>query len=232
MLTRRTAAAMLAALLLSTIAAGPASAVNPTRTPTQPTRGERGLTAAERIAAERRIAAAETYDSTFRSQGLDLVPLSCATPESTTGSGSAMAVTQACGVPQGFLGVEARDQLLGHYCGPAVGQVIANYSWAMASGLNKYTQAKIAGWMGTDATGQTDAFGMEDGLEAGTASSPRRPAGWDWVVTDLRDRDGDGTTGDELHTYVRSNISASRMPMAIPVKPHDPASQFNLSSWP
>ena len=229
MLTRRTIAAMMTAALLSMIAAAPASAAKPTRPPIPP--GERSLTANERAASDRRVAAAEAYARTIQSEGGDLVSLACVTPESTT-SASTAAGTQACGIPQGFLGVEARDQVFGHYCGPAVGQVIANYSWAMASGVNKYTQGRIAGWMGTDATGQTDAFGMEDGLEAGTSGSPRRPANWDWVVTDLRDRDGDGTTGDELHTYVRSNISASRMPMAIPVKPHDVASRFYLSSWP
>ena len=231
MLTRRTIAAVLTAMLLSTIAAAPASAAKPARPPAEPTGGERALTADERAAADRRFAAAEAYESAIQAQGLDLVSLSCATPNSDTTSATTTAVTQACAVPQGFLGVEARDQVFGHYCGPAVGQVIANYSWAMASGANKYTQGKIAGWMGT-AAGGTDAFGMEDGLEAATVKSPRRPWNWDWVVADLRDRDGDGSTGDELHTYVRSNISASRMPMAIPVKPHDWASQFNLSSWP
>jgi hypothetical protein len=229
MLTRRKIAAIVTALLLSTIAAAPVSAAKPTR-PTDPP-GERALTADERAASDRRIAAAEAYARGIHAEGSDLVSLACVTPESTT-SPNADAGTQACGIPQGFLGVEARDQVFGHYCGPAVGQVIANYSWAMAAGVNKYTQGRIAIWMGTDATGQTDAFGMEDGLETATTGAPRRPANWDWVVTDLRDRDGDGTTGDELHTYVRSNISASRMPMAVPVKPHDFASRFNLSSWP
>ena len=135
-------------------------------------------------------------------------------------------------MPQGFLSVEARDQTLSHYCGPAVGQVIANYSWATSAGGNKYTQGRIAGWMGTDAYGQTDAPRLEDGLEAATTGSPRRPANWDWVVTDLRDRDGDQSTGDELHSYVRSNISTSRMPLAVPVKPHASSSNFNLPSWP
>jgi hypothetical protein len=229
MLTRRTIAALMTAMLLSTIAAAPASAAKPTRPPNPA--GERSLTADERAASDRRVAAAEAYARTVQSEGGDLVSLACVTPESTT-SADTDAGTQACGIPQGFLGVEARDQVFGHYCGPAVGQVIANYSWAMASGVNKYTQGRIAVWMRTDATGQTDAFGMEDGLETATGGAPRRPANWDWVVTDLRDRDGDRTTGDELHTYVRSNISASRMPMAIPVKPHDFASRFYLSSWP
>jgi hypothetical protein len=135
-------------------------------------------------------------------------------------------------VPQGFLAVEARDQTLGHYCGPAVGQVIANYSWAMGVGKNKYTQAKIAGWMRTDVNGGTSAPLLEDGLEAATNGAPRRPAGWNWVVTDLRDVDADGTVADQLHSFVRANVSGAKMPLAIPVKPHDAASQFHLVSWP
>ena len=230
MLTRRTIAAVLTAMLLSTIAATPASAAKPTRPPAQ-AGGERPLTAEEQMASDRKVAAAEAYAVTVQSEGLDLVSLACVTPQSSTGT-TTDASTQACGIPQGFLSVEARDQVFGHYCGPAVGQVIANYSWAMNAGANRYTQGKIAGWMRTDVTGQTDAPAMEDGLEAATVNSPRRPSNWDWVVTDLRDRDSDGSTGDELHSYVRSNISVSRMPLAIPVKPHAFDSQFNLSSWP
>lgn len=231
MLTRRTPAAVAVAVLLSALAAAPAAAAKPPRPPAPPTDGERLLTPDEVAASDRRVTAAEAYAVTVQTEGLDLVTLSCVTPESSSTS-EPQATASGCAVPQGFLGVEARDQLFSYYCGPAVGQVIANYSWAMKAGVNKYTQGKIAGWMGTDVTRQTDAFALEDGLEAATIGSPRRPNGWDWVVTDLRDRDGDGATGDELHTYVRSNISASKMPMAIPLKPHDPASQFNLSSWP
>ena len=46
------------------------------------------------------------------------------------------------------------------------------------------------------------------------------------------DFDNDGATGDELQNYVRANVSGSKMPLAIPVKPHDPRSYYNLSSWP
>ena len=228
MLTRRTFAAVMTATLLTLLAVAPAAAAKPTRPPAPPPGDERPLTAQELAASERRIAAAEAHAAESASSGDDLVSLACVTPQSTTPTSTA----QACAVPQGFLSVEARDQTLSHYCGPAVGQVIANYSWAMSAGGNKYTQGRIAGWMGTDAYGQTDAPRLEDGLEAATTGSPRRPANWDWVVTDLRDRDGDQSTGDELHSYVRSNISASRMPLAIPVKPHASSSNFNLPSWP
>lgn len=224
MLSRRTIAAMLTAAFLLTLLATPASAAKPSRPPSG---GERPLTAEELAAAERKVAAAEAYEASLAAAGADLVSLSCVTPESQTESGT----TLACSPPQGFLGVEARDQVFGHYCGPAVGQVIANYSWAMGAGLNKYTQGKIAGWMLTDTLGRTDAPYMEDGLEAATAGSPRRPANWDWVVLNLTDTDRDGTTADQLHSYVRSNVSGSRMPMAIPVKPHDRFSDFHLSSW-
>jgi hypothetical protein len=228
MLTRRTFATVMTATLLTLPAVAPAAAAKPTRPPAPPPGDERPLTAQELAASERRIAAAEAHAAESAASGDDLVSLACVTPQSTTLTSTA----QACAVPQGFLSVEARDQTLSHYCGPAVGQVIANYSWAMSAGGNKYTQGRIAGWMGTDAYGQTDAPRLEDGLEAATTGSPRRPANWDWVVTDLRDRDGDQSTGDELHSYVRSNISASRMPLAIPVKPHASSSNFNLPSWP
>jgi hypothetical protein len=142
------------------------------------------------------------------------------------------AVINGCQQPAYTLSVEARDQTRGHYCGPAVGQVIANWSWAMGAGKNKYSQATIAGWMGTDINGGTNAFSLERGLERGTAGSPRRPGNWNWVVANLWDSDRDGLVADQLHSYVQSNVSGSRMPLAIPVKPHARNSHYYLSSWP
>jgi hypothetical protein len=227
MFTRRVALAAIGGLMLTTTLAAPASAAKPIRPPTQP-QEERPLTPEEQAAADRRIAASDAYLRSVDGQGRDLVTLACVTPT----SGGTDADTKACTVPQGFISVEARDQTKAFYCGPATGQVIANYSWAMGAGLNKYTQAQIASWMQTDLNGGTSAPYLEDGLERATQGSPRRPAGWDWVVIDVRDRDNDGHTGDELQGYVRSNISGSRMPLAIPVKPHDPNSGFYLISWP
>jgi hypothetical protein len=225
MFTRRMAVAALGGLLMSVVPAMPASAAKPTGPPAS--QAERPLTPDERAAADRKLAASDAYLEAVTSQGMDLVSLSCVTP-----TGSTKVELQSCTVPQGYLGVEARDQTKAFYCGPATGQVISNYSWAVASGANKYTQAKIAGWMQTDLNGGTGAPLLEDGLELSTQGSPRRPAGWDWVVLDVRDRDADGHTGDELQGYVRSNVSSSKMPLAIPVKPHDPNSGYYLVSWP
>ena len=231
MLTRRVVAAVLAASILSMLAAAPAAAAKPIKPNPQPA-GERPLTTEEQAASDRRVAAALAHVNSVLASGQDLVSLACVTPNAAPGSTEAAALAAECPPPQGFLGVEARDQTFGHYCGPAVGQVIANYSWAIGPGVNKYTQGRIAGWMGTDTFGQTDAPRLEDGLEAATAGAPRKPPGWDWVVTNLTDIDGDRSTGDELHAFLRSNISVSKMPMAIPVKPHASTSAFNLPSWP
>lgn len=228
MFTRRLAMALLCATLIGGALAGPVAAAKPSRpAPETPAAGERPLTVAEQAAVARKLAAAHAYLASIQASGADLVSLACPTP---TSGGPRPSST--CSVPQGYLSVEARDQAAGHYCGPATGQVIANYSWAVAAGANKYTQAKIAGWMKTDLNGLTNAPELEDGLELGTQGSPRRPAGWDWVVMDLRDLDKDGATADELQGYVRSNVSGSKMPLAIPVKPHDAASEYSLASWP
>lgn len=225
MFTRRIAVTAAGGLLMSAVLALPVSAAKPTGPPAL--QGERPLTPDEQAAADRKLAASDAYLEAMTGQGMDLVSLSCVSP-----TGSTKAELQACTVPQGYLAVEARDQTKAFYCGPATGQVISNYSWAVGSGANKYTQAKIAGWMQTDLNGGTSAPLLEDGLELSTQGSPRRPAGWDWVVLDVRDRDADRHTGDELQGYVRSNVSSSRMPVAIPVKPHDPNSGYYLVSWP
>ena len=238
MFSRRIVMAVLSATWILAAAAGPAAAAEPTRT----VAGERALTAEERAASDRKIAAAQRYLASPEARAAGRVTLACVTPEGTPPGSTAAGApsttahgessTSVCDVPSGFLPVSARDQIRGHYCGPAVGQVIANYTWAVALKANKYTQGKIAAWMQTDQNGGTSAFTMEDGLEVATARAPRRPARWDWVVTNLSDWDRDGTVGDQLHDVVRSNVSGSRMALAIPVLPHAADGRFRLSSWP
>jgi hypothetical protein len=203
-------------LSLALISAAPVVAADPV---------ERPLSTQEQRTGARRIAAAERYLAQANAS-LGLAALAC--PTSTT----ALAATATCEPPSGTLSVEARDQTKNTYCGPATGQVIANYTWAMGLGQNKYTQAQIAVWMKTDINGGTDAPNLEVGLERATAGAPRRPADWDWVVINLLDRNGNGLVGDELHGYARSNVSGSRMPLAVPVKPHEPGNPTFLSSWP
>jgi len=239
MFSRRIAMAMLFAMLMSALTVAPAAAAKPTKPPPAQLE-ERPLTPEERAQSDAKVAAANAYLAGVAASGADLATLNCVTPTATmsesatagTDASTEGATIQACYVPQGFIAVYARDQAYGHYCGPAVGQVIANYSWAVASTANKYSQGTIAGWMGTDANGQTTAGWMEAGLETATAGAPRRPANWNWVVTNVTDQNGNGGTGDEVFNFLRSNISGSKMPLAIPVKPHASGALYWLASWP
>jgi len=228
MFPRRIALAIIGAVLILGAGATPVAAAKPTRAaPTV----ERPLTAEEKAASDRKIAAARAYLASPSARAAERATLDCVTPNGIIKSTDA-APAGGCEIPQGFLTVSARDQIRGHYCGPAVGQVIANYTWAMPADKNKYTQNQIAAWMQTDANGGTSAHTMEDGLEIATARAPRRPANWDWVVTNLRDTNGNGGVGDEFFDFVRANVSGSKMPLAVPVKPHEPGGRFHLESWP
>jgi hypothetical protein len=230
----RTAVALIVAAALSALAAGPAAAAKPVK-PTPPadvTTDERPLTSEELHAAERKIAAAEAFVASSAARSDGTVSLGCVTPTSTTERDGPGVTANACYVPQSYLAVEARDQIRWYYCGPAVGQVIANYSWGVGSGANRYAQETIAGWMRTDINGSTNAYDLASGLNTATSSSPRRPAGFAYLVTALADTDRDGTVGDQFHDYVRTAVSSWKMPLAVSVKPHSPTSAYNLSSWP
>jgi hypothetical protein len=242
MFSRSLRMAALVAMVLSVLTTAAVAAAKPVRPPgppvarPAPTAPEPTLTLEQQAASDRKVAAAQAYLAGVEAGGGDLVTLQCVTPTGTldqvpTAVGGS-ATIQACAVPQGFLAVEARDQIFGHYCGPAVGQVIANYSWAMGPGQNVFTQQQLAGWMGTDANGGTSSQALANGLEVATRGAPRRPAVWQWVVTPLRDRDGDGHVGDELHGFIRANVSGSRMPLAFSLKPHDRFARHRLTSWP
>ena len=226
MLSQRIVMATAYAVLILVTSAAPASATRPVRQLLPP---ERPLTAEEQIASDRKVTAAERYVASDAARASVRTSLVCVTPESGT---QASTDQSGCSVPSDFLVIAARDQTRGHYCGPAVGQVIANHTWAVPLNANKYTQAQLAVWMQTDVFGGTSAYSMEYGLEVATRNAPRRPAGWDWVVSPLEDTDRDGTFGDQLHAYVRSNVSGSNMGLAISVKPHDANGRFHLSSWP
>jgi hypothetical protein len=224
---RRFIATPLAAALMISLTVAPAAAKRPT--PSIP--DEPPLTAEQKAASDAKVAAAEAYVAQSAASGAELVSLACISPQGAATDGGATPMA-GCVTPSGALSVEARDQTKSYYCGPAVGQVIANYAWAAASGTNKYSQSTIAGWMGTDAKFSTGAADMVYGLERATAGAPRRPSNWAWVITSLSDTDGDGVIGDQLHDYVRSNVSGSKMPLAFAVKPHDRNSRYHLASWP
>lgn len=230
---RRIGTTALVAVLLVTIVPAPASAAKPIAS-SEPTAAatEPAASVEHLSASDRKVAAAAAYLDGVASDGGSLATLACVTATSLgrpSGGGSPNA--EACGLPQGFLPVEARDQVLGTYCGPAVGQVIANYAWAAAPGRDRFSQRQIAVWMRTDVAGATSAQDLVDGLDAATRGAPRRPAGWEWAATPLEDADGDGHVGDELQGFVRANVSGSRMPLAFAVKPHAFGATYRLSSW-
>lgn len=241
---RRLTASLILGVVATVAMIGPTAAATPRVPPSSEapmTNGERPLTTAEKALSDAKVAAAEAYVAGMRRSGVGLVSLSCvpniAPPTSTNALPNARmalppTVAASCAPPSGFLTVEARQQTRNHYCGPAVGQVISNYAWAMKAGKDKHTQAAIAGWMKTDLLGQTSAPELAAGLHTATVGSPRHKATFSWGITDLRDTDGDGTTGDELHSYLIAAISSVKMPMAIAIKPHQPGSNDFLSSWP
>ncbi len=238
MFSRRIVGAVMLGITVAVGGIAPARAATPAPAPASTesmTSSERPLTAAERKLSQQKIDAAESYAAHLRMTGFGLAPLACvpnATPAEAAGTALAPTPTATCAPPSGFLPVEARQQTRNHYCGPAVGQVISNYAWVMASGKNKYTQAVIAGWMQTDIKGQTTASDLVIGLNRATNGSPRHKPGFTWGITDLEDSNRNGSTADELQTYLRAAISSVKMPVAIAVKPHDPASDTHLASWP
>ncbi len=240
---RRLTLAVVTAVLALAAGAGPAFAADPTQPlppPTKPLeRGERPLTSQEEAAADAKAAAARAYVSSLRGSGFGLVTLSCAIPDTRPADPASpgknvgkVGLTSVSCAQSGFLSVEARQQEKNHYCGPAVGQVIANYAWAMKAGVNKHSQNTIATWMKTNVNGLTNAPELAIGLQKATGGGARTPVNWAWAPTDLRDLDGSGSTTDELHDYVVSAISGWKMPLAFAVKPHDRNSRYNLSSWP
>jgi hypothetical protein len=241
MVSRRIAIVVMGAVVGLAFGTGWAAAASPSApTPAPSPIGERPLTPAERALSDAKAAAAEAFVARLRGSGFGLVSLSCvpniaptARPESAgMKAAKAPTVPASCSPPSGFLTVEARQQERDHYCGPAVGQVISNYAWAMKPGANKHSQKVIAGWMKTDVLGQTSAPELAAGLQKATIGGVRHKNGFAWGITNLQDTDGDGTTADQLHAYLMSAISGSKMPIALAVKPHEPGADYSLASWP
>ena len=94
-----------------------------------------------------------------------------------------------------------------HYCGPAVGQVIANYAWADGGRREQVHADDDRAWMKTDVNGLTNAPELAAGLRPATPADPARRRSGRGRVTDLRDRDGSGSTVDELQDFLVTAIS-------------------------
>lgn len=130
------------------------------------------------------------------------------------------------------LPTRARQQTTDYNCGPAVAQVIINYTRGISSsGLdgarrstNWATQATIERWMGTSIYG-TGAPGIREGLNhAGGLRKPFRE--WSYSV----ERTGGPVA---FHDKVVTDIAIYEMPLAMAINPHMArVGIFHLASWP
>ena len=230
MFSRRIRMAVLSAMLLSALTAAPAAAAKPIRPPPRHRPPRSASHRSPPSSWPRRTARSRPPRPTWRPSR----------PAAATSSGS------DCVVPTGTDGRRPRRDRRSPRPRPAPsrrdsspsrpgtrsGATTAARPSARSSrttrgpwgpGGNKFTQGQLAGWMGTDANGGTSSQALANGLEVATRGAPRRPAVWTWVVTPLLDNDRDGHVGDELHGFIRANVSGSRMPLAFSLKPHDPS---------
>lgn len=159
--------------------------------------------------------------------GMGLAAQSCPEPEFAGLSGEPAAASPC--TPATFtLQTRARQQATYYYCGPASGQVVSNLSWGIINSStggttttnNKYTQATIAGWMNTTTAGTSGA-----NLASGLNTAAKRPSGFSYSYTAAG-------TGAQLHSKVVVNTWDWKMPLVLPVKPHDPGALYRLTSWP
>lgn len=103
-----------------------------------------------------------------------------------------------------------------------------NFTWnifhAGTSGTgttnNKYTQAQLASVMGTTTAGTTGA-----NIAIGLNQRAVRPPGFTYYYTTTG-------TGAQWHAKVVEGIGSWRMPLLVPVRPHEPGASYRLTSWP
>ena len=150
---------------------------------------------------------------------------SCPTPESTNldmASGMEAEVTASCYTPsQWTLAARPRQQEKSYYCGPAVVQVVSNYSWRLTS-TNKYSQTTISNtWTKTDATGQTYLADFIKGMNGAS----KRPSGFAYMQKS-------SPSFSNWHSTIVSGIYDWRMPLAAGVRPHEPGATYWIISWP
>lgn len=126
------------------------------------------------------------------------------------------------------LAVQPRQQERCDWCGPAVAQIMSNYTYRTTG--NVYHQGDIAYWMGTsrmDCTGDGWADGgtclgyFIDTLNAITV----RPANWAYIWKFQ-------PSYNDWHNTIISGVHTWRMPLAATVRPWTLDNQFRLASWP
>lgn len=150
----------------------------------------------------------------------------CPTPTSTSDASSASqeaSTTSTCYTPfRWVLGnVNPRQQEKWYWCGPAVGQVMSNYTWGMGAAQNKYSQAQIASWMRTEINRQT----FLGDFIAGVNRATRRPSNFVYMQKHA-------PSFSNWHNTIISGVYNWRLPLAAGVNPHPFGSNVWIVSWP
>ena len=132
-----------------------------------------------------------------------------------------------------ILATQPRQQTTDYNCGPAVAQVIINYTRGISStaldgagaATNWTSQSTLGRWMGTTvlygtgAPGVTQALNRSGGLQKPSAS-------WSYAI--------EPTGGPKaFHDKVVTDIAVYDMPVAIAINPHmAKVGIYQLASWP
>lgn len=139
------------------------------------------------------------------------------------------------------LDVRARRQENNHYCGPASGQEIINWSRGYFydnlggenTTTNHRTQTQIAGYMGTTGGG-TNGGPIAKALNGTAVERGETPA--DGVLKpspDFAYSYDAPADGAEFHSWIVTDIADWSMPLAPDVRPHKNADTlYYLPSWP
>ena len=131
------------------------------------------------------------------------------------------------------LPTRARQQTTDYNCGPAVAQVIINYTHGILSTNNAgddrttnwTTQATLSRWMNTSVLYGTGGAAVTEGLNhAGGLRKPFPAWAYDYDQTGSR---------KDLHDKIVTDIAIYEMPLAIAINPHmAKAGIYQLASWP
>jgi hypothetical protein len=173
-------------------------------------------------------------NTALRGDGSQLAASSCPTPTGSTDGASSSeqvsAQTAGCYQPYRFvLAVYPRQQQRGDYCGPAVAQIVSNFSWGLTGSANKYSQATIASWAGTSAVdctgdGIADAGSCLGNLIWAMNQATRRPSGFAYMQKHR-------PTFTAWHNTIISGVFDWRLPLAAGVRPWTLNNQYRLISW-
>lgn len=119
------------------------------------------------------------------------------------------------------LTVYPRQQAKGIYCGPAVVQIVSNYSWGKTGSQNAYSQQTISdNWTHTDANQQTYLGDEITGMNLASV----KPVGFVYAQKH-------NPTYSNWHATIIEDVHGWRMPLAAGVIPWKTGGTYHLVSW-